>query len=162
MQNRPIITQEEMLTEAELFRSIYPVLIGEIDRVEQARGKLNDFQLMLAVSYTKDGLGVLSYERRQTVNAIFDTFTSIYRKSGRIPAEIWAKETFGCSTEAIRRDEDTSEIVQRMDELAKIIQEKEAELLQLYREFYTLQGYLPNQEAATYEEGSNEDTEQST
>lgn len=82
-QDSIVITLDEMQREAQLFQSVYPDLIGEIARVESARGKLNDFQLMMAVSYAKNGLGVLSYERRQTINAISSRVSSLFiRKRG--------------------------------------------------------------------------------
>jgi hypothetical protein len=137
-----LITVEEMMTEAELFRSVYPELIREIDRVESTRGKLNDFQLMQAVAHAKTGLGVLSYERRQTINAIFDTFVNIYRKNGRTSAEKWAGESFGCiSIVAAEAGEDTSELVSRIRELTRLIEQHESDLLQLYRELYMLERY---------------------
>ncbi|GGG14451.1 hypothetical protein [Paenibacillus abyssi] len=166
MQNAPIISLEEMMTESELFQSIYPDLIGEIDRVEHVRGKLNDFQLMRAVSYAKNGLGVLSYERRQNINAIFEVFSEIYRQEGRESAHQWASDTLGCEVPVLQVDElnelsnvvpvdaseDASEYVSndaraRLEELSSMIQEKEADLLQLYREYYQLQNHTDKDES---------------
>lgn len=141
MENRSLITLEEMKTEAELFQSVYPELSSEIERGENARGKLNDFQLMQAVAHAKNGLGVLNYERRQIVNAIFGAFSNIYRKDGRTSAEVWAIETFGCSKKEVKTEEKT-EIIVKMEELEHLIQVKENELLQIYREHLMLKRYL--------------------
>lgn len=146
MTNETTITMEEMLTEAELFQSIYPDLTGEIERIENARGKLNDFQLMQAVSYAKNGLGVLNYERRQIINSILDQFSDTYRKGGRYEAIHWAQETFGCYSESPAPAAPTSEAQPRIEELIHIISEKEAELLKLYREYYNLQTYQQSNE----------------
>ena len=146
MTDETIITMEDMLAEAELFQAIYPDLIGQIERIENARGKLNDFQLMQAVSYAKNGLGVLNYERRQIINSILDQFSDIYRKGGRYEAIQWAQETFGCYSEPQAPTESASEAQPRIEELTHIIREKEAELLKLYREYYTLQTYQQSNE----------------
>ncbi|WP_020615026.1 hypothetical protein [Paenibacillus daejeonensis] len=146
MTDETIITMEDMLAEAELFQAIYPDLAGEIERIENARGKLNDFQLMQAISYAKNGLGVLNYERRQIINSILDQFSAIYRKGGRYEAIQWAQETFGCYSEPQAMAESTSEAQPRIEELTHIIREKEAELLKLYREYYTLQTYQQSNE----------------
>ncbi|WP_197479978.1 hypothetical protein [Paenibacillus swuensis] len=135
-----------MVTESELFQSVYPDLIGEMERIENARGKLNDFQLMLAVAHAKNGLGVLSYERRQIINAIFDSFINLYRKNGRMSAERWAKETFGCYIES--ELEDVSDVVVRIEELHHLIHDRETELLQMYRELYMLENYTQKDEPA--------------
>lgn len=162
MQNPSLITVEEMLTEIELFQSVYPDFIGEIERVESTRGKLNDFQLMLAVSYAKNGLGVLSFERRQTLNAIFTAFTNIYRKEGLKAADQWAKHHFGCQSTALHTEdtqqeehheeadieepainnEDIQEASARIEELVSIIREKETELLEFYRELHMWHTYI--------------------
>ncbi|MBW7457270.1 hypothetical protein ACFOLF_22155 [Paenibacillus sepulcri] len=147
MQDRSLITMEEMILEAELFQSVYPDLIGEIDRGEVAHGKLNDFQLMQAVAHAKNGLGVLSFERRQVINAVFDAFTTIYRKDGRGSAERWAKQSFGCFSSSLSvKEKDIADIVMKIDELSRLIQGKESELLQLYRELNMLQRYLAQEE----------------
>ncbi|MFD2613144.1 hypothetical protein [Paenibacillus gansuensis] len=139
------VTIEEMVMEAELFRRVYPDLIGEIDRVERTRGKLNDFQLMLAVAHAKNGLGVLSYERRQVINSIFALFTTIYRKNGRYTAEKWAVDTFGVE-KTVETREDLEEVAKTVKELTELIEEKENELLQIYREYYLLKTYLEEEE----------------
>jgi hypothetical protein len=144
MQNPSLITVDEMKTERELFKSVYPDLIGEIERVEKTRGKLNDFQLMMAVSYAKNGLGVLNYERRQTINAIFTGFTNLYRMEGRIAADLWAKENFGCDFSGDESEAINEEVAARLDELSTLIRDKETELLKIYREFHMLQTYLGN------------------
>ncbi|MDF2661545.1 MAG: hypothetical protein K0Q94_4336, partial [Paenibacillus sp.] len=70
--NQRIITEDDMIREAELFQNIYPIFAEEIDRAEAIRGRLNDFQIMIAASRAKDAMGILSWERRQIVNAIFE------------------------------------------------------------------------------------------
>jgi len=141
MTNETIITMEDMLAEAELFQAIYPDLIGEIERIENTRGKLGEFQLMQAVSYAKNGLGVLSYERRQIINSILEQFSIIYWKGGRYDAIQWAQETFGCYAEPPTGEAQDSQVQGRLEELTVRIREREAELLKLYREYYMLQTY---------------------
>ncbi|BBH22509.1 hypothetical protein Back11_38540 [Paenibacillus baekrokdamisoli] len=143
MDNISTITIEEMITETELFQSVYPELSSEIERGENTRGKLNEFQLMQAIAHAKNGLGVLNYERRQIINAIFEAFSAIYRSDGRASAEVWAYENFGCREIQAER-EDLSAIRDRMEELEQLIQWKESELLQIYREFHRLKQYLVN------------------
>lgn len=141
MEHLPYITQEDMRAEAELFQAVYTSLIREIDRGESLRGKLNDFQLQQAVAHAKDGMGVLSYERRQTMNAIFENFSAIYRSDGRAAAAVWASQNFGCSlSDAVSADR--ADMRARIEELALLIQMKETELLQLYREIHGLQQLL--------------------
>ncbi|KIL34357.1 hypothetical protein SD71_20205 [Cohnella kolymensis] len=178
MQNPSLITVEEMMTEIELFQSVYPVFIGEIERVEKARGKLNDFQLMLAVSYAKNGLGVLSFERRQTINAIFTAFTNLYRKEGLRAADRWANEHFGCQSddlyiedtqtledsveagieESTLNNEDVQEASARIEELSSIIREKETELLEFYRELFMWQTYLGGDQSSDGETNNDRKT----
>ena len=160
--DRPLISEHEMIKETELFYKIFSVFINEIEQIESTRGKLNDFQLMQAVFRAKDTMGViLGWERRQTVNSIFEKYMHIYRAFGRAKADEWVTITFGYSitmrneTEpdatpelpnsenSLLEDEETSSnhknAEPRVEELSRLILEKEAELLQLYREFYLLQ-----------------------
>ncbi|MCY9659863.1 hypothetical protein P5G65_16585 [Paenibacillus chondroitinus] len=159
--DRPLISEHEMIKETEIFYKIYSVFIDEIEQIESVRGKLNDFQLMQAVSRAKDTMGILGWERRQTVNSIFEKYMHIYRVFGRAKAHEWVKGTFGYNfkmrndTESeaspelpkpensLSEDEETSinhkNVEPRIQELSRLIVEKEAELLQLYREFYLLQ-----------------------
>lgn len=146
------ITQEEFLAAAELFRTAFPSFVGEIERVEAERGKLNDFQLMLAVTRAKEGLVILGWDCRKTVNAIFDTYVGIYKAEGRGAADEWAEFTFGCSRIAVQypeyvtymeADEDAEvpiaiTLEERIAELTAQIQQQEVELLQNYRELYRL------------------------
>lgn len=140
--DQPSITEQEMIEAAELFQTVYPFFIEEIDRVEAMRGKLNDFQIMLAVSRAKDAMGILSWDRRQTINAIFDTYMEMYRLYGRNVADKWVEKTFSYAPpetqNSRQRYEDTQ---QRNIELSHLIAEKEAELLRIYRELYLLQGW---------------------
>lgn len=159
--DRPLISEHEMIKETEIFYKIYTVFIDEIDQNESIRGKLSDFQLMQAVSRAKDTMGIVGWERRQTVNSIFQKYMDIYRVFGRAKADEWVKVTFGYSIKirnerepealselpkpdnSLSEDEETSSehknAEPRIQELSRLILEKEAELLQLYREFYLLQ-----------------------
>ncbi|MDF2713192.1 MAG: hypothetical protein K0R28_117 [Paenibacillus sp.] len=150
--NRHTITEQDMMEEAALFQAIYPVFIEEVDRVEAARGKLSDFQLMRAAASCKDVMGNLSWERRQTVNAIFDTYIDIYRNYGREEADEWVILTLGSSRKAIieRGHKLTGEhpgnhdpnVGSRIEELSRLLLEKEAELLWIHRELSLLQGLI--------------------
>ncbi|QNK58916.1 hypothetical protein [Paenibacillus sp. PAMC21692] len=158
-----IVTEEEMVLEAVEFSNVYPILINEIDHIERLRGKLNDFQLMLAVSRAKDAMSILGWERRQTVNATLERYAGIYREYGRKAADRWVLETFGFVLEAgdeeeletsldesgatehpehsehgEEAEEEEVNIRLTMQEISSLIAVKEAELLQLYREFYRL------------------------
>ncbi|GBG05785.1 hypothetical protein PAT3040_00270 [Paenibacillus agaridevorans] len=178
-----IITEEEMVLETEEFSNVYPILINQIDHIEQLRGKLNDFQLMLAVSRAKDAMSILGWERRQTVNAILERYAGIYREYGRDKADGWVLATFGFvllagdegeendddnafleqseATERLEHGDEAEEQIEQeendqevqevqedheqekfirftMQEISSLIAVKEAELLQLYREFYRL------------------------
>jgi len=161
-----IVTEEEMVLEAVEFSNVYPILINEIDHIERLRGKLNDFQLMLAVSRAKDAMSILGWERRQTVNATLERYAGIYREYGRKAADRWVLETFGFVLEAgdeeeletsleeageleqpehpehseqgAEAEQDEEDIRLTMQEISSLIAVKEAELLQLYREFYRL------------------------
>ncbi|MDQ6419573.1 hypothetical protein RB620_09025 [Paenibacillus sp. LHD-117] len=138
-------------------------MINEIDHIESVRGKLNDFQLMLAVSRAKDSMGVLGWERRQTVNSILERYSHIYREYGREHADDWVEVTFGLIVErsyaaesdeaeeitaspdpeiaasaSEEEDEVSAQVSLRMQEISSLIVVKESELLQLYREFYML------------------------
>jgi hypothetical protein len=161
-----IVTEEEMVLEAVEFSNVYPVLINQIDHIERLRGKLNDFQLMLAVSRAKDAMSILGWERRQTVNATLERYADIYREYGRKAADRWVLETFGFilesgdeeeletsleeageleqpehpehSEQGAEAEQDEEDIRLSMQEISSLIAVKEAELLQLYREFYRL------------------------
>jgi hypothetical protein len=159
--DRPLISEHEMIKETEIFFKIYSEFIDEIDQIESVRGKLNDFQLMQAVSRAKENMGILGWERRQTVNSIFEKYMHIYRIFGRAKADEWVKVTFVYSIKmrndiepeaptelpklenSLSANEETSSnhknAESRIQELSRLILEKEAELLQLYREFYLLQ-----------------------
>lgn len=156
-----------MVSETEEFAFVYPVLINEIEHIENARGRLNDFQLMLAVSRAKDSMAIVGWERRQIVNAILEKYAHIYRESCREEADVWVTTTFGFGLTgfrdkekeiivadfdeeengeadeeqdqgAERRETDTSVECLGLQQLAGLIAVKEAELLRLYREFYRL------------------------
>jgi hypothetical protein len=167
--DRLFVSEEDMVSETEEFAYVYPILMNEIEHIEKVRGKLNDFQLMLAVSRAKDSMGIVGWERRQTVNAILEKYASIYREHGREEADEWVAVTFGFSLELQRRmaepaaaegpepmegasenGADRKEVTEsafgsehanveiNMQDIAGLIAVKEAELLQLYREFYRL------------------------
>lgn len=141
-----------MMKEAALFQAIYPVFIEEIDRVEALRGKLSDFQLMRAAARSKDTMGSLSWERRQTVNAIFDMYIELYREYGREAADEWVILTFGSSRKAIvertrkfpgeRPESPNPNVESRIEELSRLLLEKEAELLWIQRELHLLHGLV--------------------
>ncbi|QAY65745.1 hypothetical protein [Paenibacillus protaetiae] len=139
-----IISEEELNQAVQLFNQAYPYFIEEIDRVEAERGKLNDFQLMIAVSHAKQKLEIISWNCRKTVNAIFQTFVEIYRRTSKEEAEDWAEETFGTSRIRFVPESDAGQIAPegvnpRIHELKLQIQAKEAELLLLYQELVQLQ-----------------------
>lgn len=161
--DRLFISDDDMVIETQEFAKVYPILIHEIDHIERARGKLNDFQLMLAVSRAKDSLGVLGWERRQTVNSILEKYAQIYREYGREAADEWVHITFGFMIESsydeapempaqlserpnpetdVPASEETGEasgdVSSRLYEISHLIAVKESELLQLYREYYRL------------------------
>ncbi|TVY08184.1 hypothetical protein [Paenibacillus cremeus] len=152
--DRPIISEHEMIQETEGFYNIYMAFLDEITQIESVRGKLNDFQLMQAASRAKDTMGIQGWERRQTINSIFEKYMHIYRVFGRAKADEWVAVTFGYElpedSERIGlensdtiddgpRSEQSPNAGQRLQELSQLIGEKESELLQLYREFYFLQ-----------------------
>ncbi|WJH33763.1 hypothetical protein N6H14_27745 [Paenibacillus sp. CC-CFT747] len=140
------VTLEEMKSEAKLFQSVYPELVGEIIRIESSRGHLSEFQMMAAVSHAKKGLGVLSYERRQSINLIFESFKQIYLEHGFNEAHRWAQEVLGCGddlpyagSQLGQKDKED-----RLRKLSFLIQVKESELLELYREYYQYQNEQPD------------------
>lgn len=136
-----VITEEEWKQAVELFNRAYPFFIDEIERVESERGKLNDFQLMRAVSRAKEGLIILGWNCRRALNAIFDAFVDLYRKSGKAEAEDWAEATFSSSRIHVPREEEVQPdyMNPRIYDLKMLIQAKEAELLLLYQELVELQ-----------------------
>ncbi|QHW29821.1 hypothetical protein GZH47_02545 [Paenibacillus rhizovicinus] len=158
--DRPIITEQEMIKESELFYQIFSVFIQEMEQIERTRGKLNDFQLMQAVYHAKDTMGMMGWERRQTVSSIFEKYIEIYRALGRAEADEWVTITFGYNMK-LRNERELDSAAAfpdgtdhanddgtnggrnaaayRLEELSRLIGEKESELLQLYREFYLLQ-----------------------
>lgn len=157
---RLIISEDDMVQESIEFANVYPILMSEIDHIEAVRGKLNDFQLMLAVSRAKDAVGILGWERRLTVNAALEKYASIYREYSREEADDWVAGTFGfminwsqmteqemheeqppspdAAVEVSTTDGTGEPAGPSMEEVSDLIAEKEAELLQLYREYYRL------------------------
>ncbi|MDQ6419576.1 hypothetical protein RB620_09045 [Paenibacillus sp. LHD-117] len=93
--DRHYISEEEMILEMEEFARVFPILMHEIDYIESLRGKLNDFQLMLAVSRAKDSMSIVGWERRQTINAILEKYAYLYREYSREDANEWVSDTFG-------------------------------------------------------------------
>ncbi|MFD1953129.1 hypothetical protein ACFSL6_02790 [Paenibacillus thailandensis] len=137
-----MITEEEWHQAVALFNRAYPYFIDEIERVEAERGKLNDFQLMLAVSRAKERLVILGWNCRKALNAIFDRFVDLYRTSGKEWAEDWAEDTFGSSRIHVQPPDDEQQpdyANPRIHDLRMLIQVKEAELLLLYQELVELQ-----------------------
>lgn len=137
-----MITEEEWQQAVALFNRAYPFFIDEIERVEAQRGKLNDFQLMLAVSRAKESLVILGWNCRKALNAIFDQFVEIYRTRGKEWAEDWAEDTFEASrihVEPMIEEPQPEYHNPRIHDLKMLIQAKEAELLLLYQELVELQ-----------------------
>jgi hypothetical protein len=131
-----------MIQAAKQFQAVYPLLLEEINRVEAVRGELNDFQLMLAVSRAKDAMGIMSWERRKLVNDIFETYMEVYRLQGRSEADHWVVESFGYELVDLKPELTVKQDgASRIEELSRLIMERESELLQLYREFHMLQGW---------------------
>ncbi|RAP77416.1 hypothetical protein [Paenibacillus montanisoli] len=93
--DKSLITEIEMIKEKESFYKVFSVFIGEIDLIERTRGKLNDFQLIQAIYHAKDTTGILGWDRRQTINSIFEKYMHIYRAYGRDEADDWVEDTFG-------------------------------------------------------------------
>ncbi|RJX41099.1 hypothetical protein D3P09_03590 [Paenibacillus pinisoli] len=157
---RLIISEDDMVQESIEFANVYPILMSEIDHIEAVRGKLNDFQLMLAVSRAKDAVGILGWERRLTVNAALEKYASIYRDFGREEADDWVAGTFGfmlnwsqmteqgmpeeqppsqnADGDEPSIDENDEPAGPSLEEISELIAQKESELLQLYREYYRL------------------------
>ncbi|MBB6674749.1 hypothetical protein [Cohnella nanjingensis] len=125
---------------AELFRLVYPAFIVEIDRAEATRGKLKEFHLAMAAEHAKNSVRILGWDSRRTLNAIFETYKDIYLLKGRTAADLWSKDTFGCTPEIAMNDPDGArELEAKIEAMQLLIQEKEAELLHLYREIHMLQ-----------------------
>ncbi|MFF2479602.1 hypothetical protein [Paenibacillus sp. NPDC058071] len=149
-----VMTQEDYASVSELFRAAYPSFVQEIERVEKERGKLNDFQLMRAVSNAKESLTILNWDYRKAVNAIFDTYVELYKENGKEEADKWAIVTFGCSRfnplaaqsssgqeEGLGDAGQIETVHARIEELALLLQAKEAELMLLYKELNRLQSF---------------------
>ncbi|MCC3374383.1 hypothetical protein [Cohnella sp. REN36] len=125
---------------AELFRLVYPAFIVEIERAEATRGQLKEFHLAMAAEHAKNSVRILGWDSRRTLNAIFETYKDIYLLKGRIAADMWARETFGCTPEvAIHDPEGARALEEKIEAMQLLIQDKEAELLHLYREIHMLQ-----------------------
>lgn len=154
--NTKMFTQEEFAAVSDLFRQAYPYLIHEIERVETERGRLNDFQLLRAISRAKESIAVVNWDYRKMVNAVFDAYVDKYKETGRKEADEWAIVTFGCSryikissdelsdaqeNDTTEHDEqfDAASLQILMNELTLQMEAKEAELLQLYDQFKRLQ-----------------------
>ncbi|WP_308635524.1 hypothetical protein [Paenibacillus silvisoli] len=162
---KPIISEQDMVKEKEAFYAIFETFIGEIELMERTRGKLSEFQLIQAIYHAKDTVGILGWDRRQTINSIFEKYMYIYLAYGREEADEWVEITFGFRIERAMEVEPEAlsesqgqvhlepepsyfneepktsynPLELRVKELSLRIMEKESELLQLYREFYSLQ-----------------------
>jgi len=139
-----IITEDELQQSITLFNEAYPYFIDEIERVESMRGKLNEFQLMRAVSRAKQRLEIIGWNCRKTVNALYEAFVDIYKESGKEEALSWAEGTFGANREHVPGNgaEGAAELTGvslQIVELKLQIQAKEAELQQLYDKLVELQ-----------------------
>ena len=95
MEEESLITHEEYLTSAELFRSAFPAFAAELQRVEALRGKLNEFQLRQAVAMATGSIVILGWNCRKTIGAIFDVYVELYREEGKSAADQWVEATFG-------------------------------------------------------------------
>ncbi len=146
MEEESLITHEEYLTSAELFRSAFPTFAAEVERVEARRGRLNDFQLMQAVSKATDSIVILGWNCRKTVAAMFDVYAEIYRREGREAADKWVEATFGVSYSP-EAGEVRQSLLEAMDRVHILIKAKEAELQLLYRELHELRTRLEEPQA---------------
>ncbi|MDI4643944.1 hypothetical protein [Cohnella hashimotonis] len=134
-------TEELDLQEAaELFRLIYPAFAALLDKAEAARGPLKEFHLAMAAEHAKSGVRILGWDSRRAINAIFDLYKEHYLAEGRIAADLWAADQFGCDLEAaIVESEDIRELEERIKAVVLQIRQRESELQRLRRELGQLE-----------------------
>ncbi|MEK0317020.1 hypothetical protein [Cohnella sp. 56] len=128
---------------AELFRLIYPAFAALLDKAEAARGPLKEFHLAMAAEHAKSSVRILGWDSRRAINAIFEQYKERYLTEGRIAADLWAADQFGCDLEAaIAESEDVRELEARIEAIAQQIGQREAELGRLRRELVQLEALL--------------------
>lgn len=134
-------TEELDLQEAaELFRLIYPAFAALLDKAEAARGPLKEFHLAMAAEHAKSGVRILGWDSRRAINAIFELYKERYLAEGRIAADLWAADQFGCDLEAaIVESEDIRELEERIKGVVHQIRQRESELQRLRRELGQLE-----------------------
>ncbi|CAI6083580.1 hypothetical protein [Cohnella sp. JJ-181] len=134
-------TEELDLQEAaELFRLIYPAFAALLDKAEAARGPLKEFHLAMAAEHAKSGVRILGWDSRRAINAIFELYKEHYLAEGRIAADLWAADSFGCDLEAaIVESEDVRELEERIKAVVLQIRQREAEMQRLRRELSQLE-----------------------
>ncbi|MFD2328632.1 hypothetical protein ACFSR7_05165 [Cohnella sp. GCM10020058] len=134
-------TEELDLQEAaELFRLIYPAFAALLDKAEAARGPLKEFHLAMAAEHAKSGVRILGWDSRRAINAIFELYKEHYLVEGRIAADLWAADQFGCDLEAaIVESEDIRELEERIKAVVMQIRQRESELQRLRRELGQLE-----------------------
>ncbi|SFB09436.1 hypothetical protein SAMN05216312_103468 [Cohnella sp. OV330] len=134
-------TEELDLQEAaELFRLIYPAFAALLDKAEAARGPLKEFHLAMAAEHAKSGVRILGWDSRRAINAIFEQYKEHYLAEGRIAADLWAADQFGCDLEAaIVESEDVRELEERIKAVVMQIRQRESELQRLRRELGQLE-----------------------
>lgn len=134
-------TEELDLQEAaELFRLIYPAFAALLDKAEAARGPLKEFHLAMAAEHAKSGVRILGWDSRRAINAIFELYKEHYLAEGRIAADLWAADQFGCDLEAaIVESEDVRELEERIKAVVMQIRQRESELQRLRRELSQLE-----------------------
>ncbi|MDG0790954.1 hypothetical protein OMP38_08805 [Cohnella ginsengisoli] len=134
-------TEELDLQEAaELFRLIYPAFAALLDKAEAARGPLKEFHLAMAAEHAKSGVRILGWDSRRAINAIFELYKEHYLAEGRIAADLWAADQFGCDLEAaIVESEDVRELEERIKAVVMQIRQRESELQRLRRELGQLE-----------------------
>lgn len=160
MEEESWITHEEYLASAELFRSAFPAFAAEVARVEAMRGKLNEFQLSRAVTMAADSVEILGWNSRRTVLAIFDVYVELYRGEGREAADRWVEATFGAGllpAPGGAPDSADPGLLARLGEVEEEIREREAELLELYRELTRLKAAASGTRPADGLRGQGED-----
>lgn len=125
---------------AELFRLIYPAFAALLDKAEAARGPLKEFHLAMAAEHAKSGVRILGWDSRRAINAIFEMYKERYLTEGRIAADLWAADRFGCDLEAAMvESEDVRELEERIKAVVLQIRQREAELQRLRRELGQLE-----------------------
>lgn len=128
---------------AELFRLIYPAFAALLDKAEATRGELKEFHLAMAAEHAKSSVRILGWDSRRAINAIFELYKERYLAEGRLAADLWAADQFGCDLKAaLAESEDMRELEARVEAVAAQITQREAELGRLRRELAQLEELL--------------------